>query len=211
MSDPVLFGATYSVYARIARLALIEKGVPFRFEEIDIFGDVPSDYLARHPFKRIPALEHDGLRLYETAAITRYVDEGFGGPALQPEDPRARARMALVIGVVDQYLYWPAVRVVYVERLGRPAEGEPSDEAAIAAALPEVDRALGALARLADAAPWLIGDRVSLADLHLAPAIDYFQRTPEGAELLGKRPGLQAWWNAMRQRPSLLQTPFSSR
>ena len=145
MSDPILFGASYSVYARIARLALIEKGVAFRFEEIDIFGDVPADYLQRHPFKRIPAFEHDGLRLYETAAITRYVDEGFEGPALQPEDPRERARMAQAIGVIDQYLYWPAVRVVYVQRIGRPAEGETSDEAAIAAALPEAERALGAL------------------------------------------------------------------
>ena len=199
MSDPTLFGATYSVYARIARLALIEKGVPFRFEEIDIFGDIPPDYFARHPFKRIPAFEHDGLRLYETAAINRYVDEGFEGPALQPEDPRARARMAQTIAVVDQYFYWPAVRVVYVQRLGRPAEGEPSDEAAIAAALPEVDRTLAALDQLADTTPWLVGDRISLADLHLAPAMDYFLRTPESAELMDKRPGLQMAGSDFRQ------------
>ena len=211
MSNPTLYGATYSVYARIARLALIEKGVPFRFEEIDIFADVPADYLVRHPFKRIPALEHDGLSLYETAAITRYVDEAFDGPALQPKDPRDRARMAQAIGVIDQYLYWPAVRVVYVQRIGRPKEGEASDEAAIAAALPEVETALGALEKLADSAPWLVGERISLADLHLAPAIDYFERAPEGAELLGRYAGLSGWWKRMRTRPSVEQTPFVTR
>jgi glutathione S-transferase len=53
--------------------------------EIDIFApDGPQeDYIARHPFKRIPPFEHEGFRLYETGAITRYVDEAFPGPALR--------------------------------------------------------------------------------------------------------------------------------
>ena len=206
MSAPVLFGAAYSVYARIARLALIEKDVPFRFEEIDIFGEVPADYLARHPFKRIPALEHDGFRLFETAAITRYVDEAFPGPALQPADARGRARMAQVIGLVDQYFYWPAVRVVYVQR-----KEEAGDEAAIAAALPQVETALDTLEQLAEGTPWLIGAEITLADLQLAPAMDYFQRTPEGSEMLPARPKLAAWWERVRRRPSLVETPFAAR
>ncbi len=68
MTEPIVFGAPYSVYLRAVRLALEEKGVPYRLEEIDIFADggPPKDYLARHPFGRIPAFEHDGFRLYET-------------------------------------------------------------------------------------------------------------------------------------------------
>ena len=82
MSDPVLFGATYSVYTRVARLALHEKGVAHRFEEVDIFDPAgpPASYLGRQPFARIPALEHDGFTLYETVAIAQYVDEAFPGP-----------------------------------------------------------------------------------------------------------------------------------
>jgi glutathione S-transferase len=49
--------------------------------------------MARHRFGKIPAFEHAGFRLYETGAITRYVDEAFPGPRLQPDDPRDRARM----------------------------------------------------------------------------------------------------------------------
>ena len=206
MSEPILFGAAYSVYARIARLALIEKGVAFRFEEIDIFGEVPADYLARHPFKRIPAFEHDGFRLFETAAITRYVDEAFPGPALQPADPRGRARMAQVIGLVDQYFYWPAVRVIYVQR-----KEERGDEGAIAAARPQVETALDTLEQLVDGTPWLTGGEVSLADLQLAPAMDYFERTPEGSTMLPARPKLAAWWERVRQRPSMVETPFATR
>ena len=92
-TEPTLFGAEYSVYTRIARLALEEKGGPYAFEPIDIFArDGPPDgYLERHPFARIPAFEHAGFQLYEAGAITRYVDEAFSGPALQPSGLKPRA------------------------------------------------------------------------------------------------------------------------
>ena len=49
MTAPILHGASYSVYTRIARLALIEKGVEHAFEAVDIFapGGPPSAYLAK--------------------------------------------------------------------------------------------------------------------------------------------------------------------
>jgi hypothetical protein len=55
-----LYGAEYSVYTRIARLALKEKGVDYSFEQVDIFaeGGPPEGYLKRHPFNRIPAFMH---------------------------------------------------------------------------------------------------------------------------------------------------------
>jgi glutathione S-transferase len=89
-----LYGLGRSVYTRIARLALEEKGVGYTLEEVEIFGPdgAPPEHLERHPFGRIPALEHAGFVLYETVAITRYIDEAFAGPRLQPEDVIARAK-----------------------------------------------------------------------------------------------------------------------
>ncbi len=94
MPGVTVFGAAYSVYVRIVRLALEEKGVPYRLEEVDIFaeGGPPEDYLQRHPFGRIPAFEHDGFRLFESGAIGRYVDEAFDGPPLMPDGAGAGAR-----------------------------------------------------------------------------------------------------------------------
>ena len=98
MADPVVFGARYSTYTRSLLLTLAEKGVAYRLEEVDIFLGATPDYLARQPFGRIPALEHDGFRLYETGAMLRYVDEAFPGPALQPTAVRERARMNQMLG-----------------------------------------------------------------------------------------------------------------
>ena len=115
LSDPILFGAAYSVYVRIARLALAEKGVAYRLVEIDIFaeGGPPAEYAARQPFGRIPAFEHDGFRLYESGAITRYVDEAFAGPPLQPQDPRGRARVNQILSILDSYAYRTLVWDIY--------------------------------------------------------------------------------------------------
>ena len=50
-------GLSRSVYTRIARLALEEKGVRYTLEEVEIFGPagVPAEHLARQPFGRIPS------------------------------------------------------------------------------------------------------------------------------------------------------------
>jgi hypothetical protein len=97
----VLHGFRYSVYVRIARIALAEKGLTYEHVEIDPFAaDVPIEYLTLHPFKRVPVLVDGDFALYETEAITRYIDEAFPGPALQPSEPRQRARMAQIISII---------------------------------------------------------------------------------------------------------------
>ncbi len=86
MPTPTVYGADYSVYVRTVRLTLEEKGVDYRLKTVDIFADngPPAGYEQRHPFLKIPAVEHDGFKLFEAAAIMRYVDEIFDGPALMP-------------------------------------------------------------------------------------------------------------------------------
>jgi glutathione S-transferase len=203
-----LFGSDYSVNVRIARLCLAEKGVPYTLVPLDVFaeGGVPSEYLERHPFGRIPAFEHGDLRLYETAAITRYVDEAFDGPRLQPEDPVTRARCNQLISIADNYAYAHLVWGVYVERIAKPAEGAATDEAKFAVSLAEARTILAALDDLMDKGPWLTGDRLTLADIYLAPMVDYFLQTPEGRALIRDFPPLEKWWDRMAVRASVIDT-----
>ncbi len=207
MSDPILFGATYSVYVRIARLALAEKAVAYRLVEVDIFAEGgPPDYADRHPFGRIPAFEHDGFRLYETGAITRYVDEAFPGPALQPAEPKARARVNQVLSLLDSYAYRTLIWDLFIERVRAPAQGRAPDESRIAAALPRAETCLTALEDLMADGPFLAGQRLSLADLHAAPMFAYAVLAPEGADLLLRHGKLARWWRDMADRPSLAAT-----
>jgi glutathione S-transferase len=203
----VLHGYRYSVYVRIARLALAEKGVAYERVEVNPFApDVPTAYLALHPFGRVPTLVHDDFALYETGAITRYLDRSFAGPALQPRSPHALGRMDQIIAVVDSYGYWPLVRQVFSHRVFRPAIGQPADEAEIGRGLAGAAKVLAALETLAAPDAFLVGPDLSLADFHLGAMIAYFAAAPEGSALLHNHPRLAAWWLHLNRRPSFAAT-----
>jgi glutathione S-transferase len=208
MSDPVLYGLSRSVYTRIARLALEEKGVRYSLEEVEIFGaaGVPAEHLARQPFGRVPAFAHDGFVLYETGAITRYVDEAFAGTRLQPQDSRAQARMNQVIGIVDSYAYRPMIWGVFAARIVAPEEGTEPDEALVAESLAKSRTCCRALEEILGSKRWFTGDELSLADLHALPILLYFAMTSEGTDTLAAHPRLRAWLDHAAARPSVQRT-----
>ncbi len=210
MPDIHILGLRISVYTRIARLALEEKGVPYTLDEVDIFADAgpPAEYLVMNPFGTIPSLRYGEFELYETSAITRWVDDGFSGPALQPKSALDRARMNQAIGILDSYAYRPMVWDVYVQRSVVPASGGSADEEQIAAALPRIRAVLEELDRLGEGKTFLLADELSLADLHAYPMLRYLVETPEGRELLDRFPRLSEWLQNMAIRPSVRATSF---
>ena len=201
----VLHGYHYSVYNRIARLGLAEKGVACERVEVNPFTEPSPEYLGLHPFGRVPTLVHDGFVLYETGAIIRYVDRSFAGPALQPNSPRALARMDQLIGVIDSYGYWPMVRQVFSNRVFRAAAGRPVDETEIERGLSGSAKVLAALETLA-CGPFLVGPELSLADLHVGAMVAYFALAPEGTAAIAKHPRLAAWWAQISKRASFVST-----
>jgi glutathione S-transferase len=213
VGHPIVFGAPYSVYVRAVRLALEEKGIRYEVVPVDIFasGGAPPEHMARHPFGKIPAFKHAGFRLYEAGAITRYVDEAFPGPRLQPEDPRGRARMNQIMSIIDSYAYRTLVWDIYVERVARPTSGAAADEQKIAGALPKAEICLSVLAELMGEAPWLAGTAITLADLHAAPIVSVFRLAPEAKSLLGHEIRLREWWERVSTRPSFLRTQVPAR
>jgi glutathione S-transferase len=154
----------------------------------------------------VPAFEHDGFALYETDAITRYVNAGFPGPDLEPGDARGRARMTQAIDVINSYVYPCLIEQIFIQRAVMPMMGKSADEAAIAAALPQAETGVKALATLIDGSDYLAGDRLSLADLLLIPVYDYVAQIPEGERLLAGAPDLRRWWREVRMRESVLGT-----
>ncbi len=206
MAEPILYGPGYSTYTRSVRLALAEKGVGYKHVEVDFFQGMPPEQLERQPFSKVPAFEHDGLHLYETCAIERYVDEAFDGPALQPADAGSRARMTQIISIIDSYTYAPTVGQLVVQRLVVPMMGGEPDEAAIEAALPEVRKSMSTLEQLINDKPYLSGSTLSLADTHMAPIFAYFTATPESGPILESAPGLRRWWDAIKSRESMTTT-----
>lgn len=203
----VLRGFHFSVYNRIALVALYEKGVSYETEEIDPFADdVPEHYMQRQPFGRVPVLSHGTFDVYETSAINRYIDAAFDGPRLVPLEVESLTRLAQVVSIVDSYGYRPMVRQIFAHRVFRPALGEESDESVIESGLEASRPVLQALNKLAAEAGVLDRRTFTLADCHLAPMIAYFVQAPEGEAALREYTDLSAWWAWASQRASVVET-----
>ena len=200
MSNTVeLFGADYSVYVRICRIALAEKGVDYTLHPVDIFADdgLPQDYLDLNPFGRIPSFRHDGIVLYETDAVTAYVNEAFEGPQLMPIEAKARARARQIMRLADGELYKHLVWGVFV----------PWKDKELMPGLERADLILGELQRLAGK-NWMAGDQFGVADAYVYPMLRYFSMVPEGAAKLAGFDHFTGWMEEMSRRKSIIFSQF---
>jgi glutathione S-transferase len=203
MAQVTLYGSPISTYVRTARIALAEKGVGYDLK--DVWVDSP-EIKQRHPFQKIPVLRHGDFELYETFAVARYIDEAFPGPALQPSDAKARARMTQWISVHNSYCYPTLIGGIVLERVAPKLLNRPSDEAKIKATLPDAQQRLDVLEKALGTTPYLAGIEPTLADYFLYPVMFYVSVVPEGNALLESRPGLRRWMAAIGDRKSVKDT-----
>lgn len=205
--DLTLYGFHLSVYTRVVRIVLAEKSLQFDYREINPFDhDLAAAYTVQHPFSRVPALRHGDFTLYETAAITGYLDDTFGGSALMPRTTKAMARVRQVIGIVDAYGYWPLVRQVFAQGVLRPAQGMTYASEEVEDGLAKARPVLAALDAVALEGLVLNTRGFSRADAHLAPMIAAFTAHDQGRDLLAEFPALSIWWGWCRGRASLRLT-----
>src|SRR5690348_6122270 len=209
MSAFIVHSIPGSPFGRAVLAALEEKHAPYRFARVAPDTLRSPVHLALHPFGRVPVLEHDGFRLYETQAILRYLDRVLPAPALTPADPKAAARMDQFLGICDWYLHQGVGNVISFQRIVRPRIlGMPADEAAIAEAVPRAHLVFGELSRLLGGNSYLAGAQVSLADILVASHMEFMSQTPEWAQLIADRPNLPDWLARITARKSFQATTW---
>jgi len=159
--------------------------IPFQWVEVDVMSGRTRepDFLALNPAGQVPTVVlEDGRSLAQSNAITIYLAEGSD---LIPTDAFDRARMLEWI-FWEQYSHEPYIAVVrfQVAYLGRSlADVEPR----------LIDRGHAALARLElqlDKSRYLVGDRLTLADVAL---VAYTRVAGEGGFSLDDYPQVRRW------------------
>ena len=203
MTDPIVYGNPFSTYTRTVRMAFEEKGVAYTLDPVD---HNTAAYRDIHPFGKIPALRHDDFLLYETLAISTYLDDAFEGPPLQPSDLRTRAMMNQWISAISDYFYASMVRKLVFERLVAPMQGRAPNEPLVAESLPEIAYQAGVLAKALSDRPYLAGEALTLADLFLYAPLFYVNFVSEGRAIIDENAPLAAWLARMTERPSAQQT-----
>ncbi|NCQ24314.1 MAG: glutathione S-transferase [Rhodobacteraceae bacterium CG17_big_fil_post_rev_8_21_14_2_50_63_15] len=206
MADkPILYGFDGSTYVRTVRMVLADKGIAYDQVPVNVLAGEPRqpEHLARHPFGKVPVLDIDGLRIRETDAICRYLEDIAPEPPLVPATPRGRARMNEAIGLIDSYGYGALVGVAGYHLFPDFIGGQ--NEAARQAALGNSEKLLKLLMENRDGATWLAGDTPTLADYFLGPIMAYVAMTPDADQVLAV-PGVRDWWEAMQAHATFMRT-----
>lgn len=189
---------------RCVRMFLAEKGLALPTRQVDVFvgENRQPPYLAHNPAGQTPALLlDDGSCIAESVAIMEYLEELHPEPALIGATPRQRAatrqwqrRAELNITENIHNAYH------YAEGLAR-FEGRIPVAPEAAAGLKQVaqDRIAWLDAMLGEA-PFLAGERFSLADIWLYVWLDFADSV--GQPFDRALPRLGPWFERVAARPS---------
>jgi glutathione S-transferase len=209
MSEYIVYSVPGSPFGRAVLATLEEKSARYRLSPVAPGANRSEPHISRHPFGRVPVIEHDGFLLYETQAILRYLDRVLPAPPLTPADPKAAARMDQAMNVSDWYLFQGVNSVIGFQRIVAPRlMGCEPDEEAIAAAMPKAHVVFAELSRLLGAQRYFAGENMTLADLMVAPQLHFLAQTPEWAPLSEGRQNLVDWLARMNARPSFQATTW---
>jgi glutathione S-transferase len=205
MAKPTIYGTPRSVYVRIVRLLLESASADYDIKEVDIFNgeNKSAEYLAKNPFGKVPTLEMDGELLYETTAITDYLDTVLAGNKFSQPTGLLQARMRQIMGIVDNHLYSPAIISIVIQSLIVPSQGGKTDEDKVKNAVAPAKTAVEAIESLTVGSPYLLGSQVSIADFYLIPVFTYLSQTPEFDSITAQAPKLKTWWNEVNKLPSV--------
>jgi glutathione S-transferase len=206
MSDITLWGFDGSTYVRTVKMLLAEKGVT-QIEQIqlNVLKGEPkaAEHLRRHPYGKVPVLDHDGMRILETTAITRYLNDVLPGKSLVPANPKDRARMDMIIGIIDSYGYAALIGGIAAFHLFPDFVGG-KNEAMRKDGIEKGRKAIELAMKAKGASPFIAGE-LSLADLYLAPIAFYVSLTPDRDEVFDVD-GFADWWSKIQALPSFKAT-----
>jgi glutathione S-transferase len=194
-----LYDFPMSPRARKVRIVLAEKGLQYEKVTVDITkGEQKKpEFLAVNPYGKVPALQDNGLAIYESTIIMEYLNDRYPNPPLLPTDPGQRAGARVLMHYADNP-YDGACAALVSEVFFKPKGQADPDVIAkakqeLVACFERLDRELGDNEYLLDA--------FSLADIGYAAWAPLFG--PLQVEVPNRCARVNAWLERLKNRPSV--------
>jgi glutathione S-transferase len=194
-----LYVSLTSPFARKVRVAIVEKGLEERIEQVvvDPWNDDP-DLARANPMLQVPALAlDDGRVLTDSNIILGWLERAFPQPSLWPHDPRALTGAESIAALAHTLIEYTVFLVLEGRR----------PEAARSASM--IERRTQAIHRGVKA----LEDRFHASTGHfhidsigVACALAYLDFRQPQLDWRSLAPGLDAWLRWANQRPSMRQT-----
>ncbi|KAG7091771.1 hypothetical protein E1B28_008174 [Marasmius oreades] len=202
-----LYGLIVSTRTTRVMITLHELGVPYEFIKVDLFKGEHKDpeYLKKHPFGQLPTLEDDGLIIYESRAICRYLATKYADKGKNlipsPSDLPALAAFETACSIEKSNFDVYAAKAV-AEKVFTPYYGKKPDEEKIKGLIESLEQNMKIYESILGKQKYLGGDVFTLADIF---HISFAAMVPRAAgddfwERQG--PNVARWWKDISSRPS---------
>jgi glutathione S-transferase len=192
MTDEIVFHHNPMSRGRIVHFMLEELGAPYRMvlHDFEKREQKTPGYLAVNPMGKIPAIEHRGTIVTESAAICAYLADAFPAAHLAPalDDPSRGAYLRWLFfgaGCVEPAMVDHMFKRAPVERPSALGYGSYEDT-------------LATLEKAITPGPFILGDRFSAADVYIGSQIGYGLMTKS----LEPRPTFVAYVARIGDRPA---------
>ena len=155
------------------------------------------EYLKINPYGKMPALKWGDFTLYESTVIMEFLEDQFPQKPMLPKDIKERARVRLVIRVLDMYYH------VHTVALLSQVMVKERNQKFVDRHMAGANQALDVLEGLASGGQFIIGGKMTLADTTLFASIFLGQTFAPGFGLdyFAYRPKLKAWYQGMKEKP----------
>jgi glutathione S-transferase len=190
-----LYGTSKSRSAR-SLWALEELGVKYEHIATEVPKAKGPDHLKINPNGHIPALEDDGVVLFESQAINLYLAEKYGKNSIWPASVEDHGR-------TYQWSFWAITELeghfltILSHKLFLPADQR--DEKKASAAADALKGPLGVLEGALKGHDYLLGSKFTIADLNVAGVLVFgtYVKFDHSAT-----PAVQAWLQKCFERES---------
>jgi glutathione S-transferase len=191
----VVWGRKNSVNVQKVLWCCEEIGLEYERKEAGgAFGVVNTpEYRSINPNRLVPTVDDDGVVLWESNAVVRYLAAKYGG-GLWPDDLATRADADRWMDW-QQTALWPALRTVFMGLVRTPPEQR--DARAIEESRVKTADVLGILDQYLASRAFVAGDAFTMGDIPLGCAIWRWMALPIERPA---RPNVQRWFDALSQR-----------
>ena len=198
----IVYGSSLSPFVRKTRVFIAEKGLTAEYKPLPPHAPLP-EFRACSPLGKIPAFVDGDFHISDSSAICHYLERKHPEPALFPASPADFARTVWYEEFADISLIGAAGKVFFnlvVKKLMQI--GEP-DMAAVEGALStELPPLFTYLEDRVDG-PYLVGDRLTLADIAIASPFVNLQLAGHPLDA-ARWPKLAGWLGPILARPSFV-------
>jgi glutathione S-transferase len=176
-----------------------ELGLNHRHVELGgSFGGLDTaDFRAKNPHGRIPVIEDEGVAIWESHAILRYLAARYGGQQFWSSDPLARS-------YADRWMDWSqcSLQPDFLNGVFWGFYRTPEPQRDMAAVNVKIERTANHLLLLDKALAsksFILGDQLTLADIPAGTNLfRYFSLKIERPSL----PNVERWYRLLQQRPA---------